>query len=96
MCRRRKNQPGRIQPAGEITVRKRPRRCSRIGRVLAMVMGKYLTPKLYVRYLTGIVEASSIVQVNYQLNRRVQIQTEGGYRGSESITGGDVYYTIEH
>ena len=62
----------------------------------ALVMGKYLTPKLYVRYLTGIVEASSIVQVNYQLNRRVQIQTEGGYRGSESITGGDVYYTIEH
>jgi len=62
----------------------------------ALVMGKYLSPRLYLRYFSGIVESSSIVQLQYQLSRRVQIQTEGGYRGSQSVTGGDIYFTIEY
>ncbi len=62
----------------------------------ALVMGKYLSPKLYVRYLTGIVESSNIVQIRYQLTRRIQLQTEGGYRGSQSITGGDIFFTFEY
>lgn len=62
----------------------------------ALVMGKYLTPKLYVRYLTGIVESSNIVQLRYDLTRRVQIQTEGGYRGYQNVSGGDIFYTFEH
>jgi len=62
----------------------------------SLVMGKYLSPKLYLRYFSGIVESSSIVQLQYQLSRRVQIQTEGGYRGSQSVTGGDIYFTIEY
>ncbi len=62
----------------------------------ALVMGKYLTPKLYVRYLTGIVETSNIVQLRYQLTRRIQVQTEGGYRGNQNVSGGDVFYTFEH
>ncbi len=62
----------------------------------SLVMGKYLSSKLYLRYFSGIVESSSIVQLQYQLSRRIQIQTEGGYRGSQSITGGDIYFTIEY
>jgi len=62
----------------------------------ALVMGKYLSPKLYVRYFSGLVESSSIVQLRYQLSDRVQVQTEGGYRGSQSITGGDIFFTIEY
>ena len=62
----------------------------------ALVMGKYLSPKLYLRYFSGIVESSSIVQLRYQLSKRVQIQTEGGYRGSQSVTGGDIFFTIEY
>ncbi len=62
----------------------------------ALVMGKYLSPKLYVRYFSGLIESSNIVQLRYQLSDRVQIQTEGGYRGSQSITGGDIVFTIEY
>lgn len=62
----------------------------------ALVMGKYLSPNLYVRYISGIAESSNIVQLQYQLSRRVQIQTEGGYRGSQSVSGGDIYFTIEY
>lgn len=62
----------------------------------ALVMGKYLSPKVYVRYFSGIVESSNIVQLRYQLSKRVQIQTEGGYRGSQSVTGGDIFFTIEY
>jgi translocation and assembly module TamB len=62
----------------------------------ALVMGKYLSPKLYLRYYSGIAEASRIVQLQYQLSRHVQIQTESGYRGTQSITGGDIFFTIEY
>jgi len=62
----------------------------------ALVMGKYLSDKLYLRYFSGLVESSSIVQLRYQLSDRVQIQTEGGYRGSQSITGGDIFFTITY
>lgn len=62
----------------------------------ALVLGKYLSPKLYVRYLSGIIESSNIVQLRYRLSDRLQIQTEGGYRGSQSVTGGDIIFTIEY
>lgn len=62
----------------------------------ALVIGKYLSPKLYLRYYSGIAEASRIVQLQYQLSKRIQIQTESGYRGSQSITGGDIFFTIEY
>lgn len=62
----------------------------------ALVIGKYLSPKLYLRYYSGIAEASRIVQLQYQLSKRIQIQTESGYRGSQSVTGGDIFFTIEY
>ncbi|MBI3562167.1 MAG: translocation/assembly module TamB domain-containing protein [Gammaproteobacteria bacterium] len=62
----------------------------------ALVFGKYLSSRLYVRYITGIVESSNLVQLRYQLTKNIQIQTEGGYRGTQSITGGDIVFTIEY
>jgi translocation and assembly module TamB len=61
----------------------------------ALVVGKYLSPRLYVRYITGVVESSNIVQLRYEIGRRIEIQTEGGYRGSEAVSGGDLFFTIE-
>lgn len=62
----------------------------------SLVAGKYLSPKLYVRYFSGLVESSNIVQLRYQLSKRLQIQTEGGYRGAQSVTGGDLIFTLEY
>ena len=62
----------------------------------SLVVGKYLSPKLYVRYVTGIIESSNIVEVHYKLSKYLRVQTEAGYRGSSSVTGADIYYTIEY
>ncbi len=62
----------------------------------SLVVGKYLSPKLYVRYFTGIIESSNIVQFRYQLSKRIQLQSESGYRGAQSITSGDIFFTIEY
>jgi translocation and assembly module TamB len=62
----------------------------------SLVVGKYLSPKLYVRYVTGIIESSNIAEIHYKLDKHFHLQTEAGYRGSSSVTGGDIYYTIEY
>jgi translocation and assembly module TamB len=62
----------------------------------SLVVGKYLSPKLYVRYVTGIIESSNIVEIHYKLSKYLRVQTEAGYRGSSSVTGADIYYTIEY
>jgi translocation and assembly module TamB len=62
----------------------------------ALVVGKYLSPKLYVRYVTGLIESSSIVEIHYKLSKYLRVQTEAGYRRSTSVTGADIYYTIEY
>lgn len=62
----------------------------------SLVIGKYLSPKIYVRYITGIIESSNIVEIQYKLNKFLRVQTEAGYRNSQAITGADIYYTIEY
>jgi len=62
----------------------------------SLVVGKYLSPKLYLRYYNGIAQSSRMVQLQYQLSRRVTIQTESGYQGTQSTTGGDIFFTIEY
>lgn len=56
----------------------------------ALVMGRYLSPKLYLRYVAGLFSASNVVQIQYLINKSLQVQTETGDR-----TGVDVFYTIE-
>jgi translocation and assembly module TamB len=62
----------------------------------SLVVGKYLSPKLYVRHVTGIIESSNIVEIHYKLSKYLRVQTESGHRRSDSVTGADIYYTIEY
>ncbi len=57
----------------------------------SLVVGRYLSPRLYIRYVTGLFSVSNTVQLQYELNKRIQIQTESGDR-----TGADIFYKFEH
>jgi translocation and assembly module TamB len=56
----------------------------------ALVIGKYLSPKLYVSYGIGIFEPINTFRTRYSLSPRWQVQTEYGLE-----SGGDVLYSIE-
>jgi translocation and assembly module TamB len=69
---------------------------NRITQNTSLIVGKYLSPKLILRYYSGIADSSRLVQLEYQLSKRVQIQTESGYNGSQQTTGGDIFFVIEY
>jgi translocation and assembly module TamB len=57
----------------------------------ALVLGKYLSPRLYVQYAVGLWEAGSAWQMRYRLGTNWTIEAESG-----SVQSGvDVLYTIE-
>lgn len=56
----------------------------------ALTLGKYLSPRLYVNYSVGLLDAANRLQMRYQLNKRLLLQTETG-----TATGGDILYTLE-
>ena len=55
-----------------------------------VVVGKYLSPRLYVRYGVGVYEDAYSVIVRYQLTEHWQVQGEGG-----RSSGADIFYTLE-
>lgn len=56
----------------------------------ALVIGKYLSSRLYVSYGIGLFDAVRTLHVRYQLSRRWSLEvTSGQYRG------GDILYSIE-
>jgi autotransporter translocation and assembly factor TamB len=57
----------------------------------ALYAGKYLSPKLYVAYGTGLFEPIQVIRVRYLISRKLTLQTETGSRDS-----GDLLYRIEH
>ncbi|MCK4870333.1 MAG: translocation/assembly module TamB domain-containing protein [Gammaproteobacteria bacterium] len=57
----------------------------------SFVLGRYLSPSLYVSYSVGIVNAVNIFRVRYRLSKRWFLQTEASSEG----TGVDVLYTID-
>lgn len=57
---------------------------------LALTLGKYLSPKLYVGYGMGLLEPSSTVRLRYELTPSWRLEAETG-----TETGTDVLYTIE-
>lgn len=57
----------------------------------ALVIGKYLTPKLYVSYGYGLFEPISTLRLEYQLNRLWRVVTES----SNEATGGDIEWVME-
>ena len=57
----------------------------------ALVIGKYLTPKLYVSYGYGLFEPISTLRLEYQLSRLWRLVTES----SNEATGGDLEWVRE-
>jgi len=55
-----------------------------------VIVGKYLTPRLYVRYGTGVYEGAYSIVMRYQLTEHWQVQGEGGQN-----SGADIFYTFE-
>lgn len=57
----------------------------------ALVVGKYLTPRLYISYGVGLLESISTVKLRYRISDRWNFVTES----SPIASGGDINYTIE-
>jgi translocation and assembly module TamB len=60
------------------------------GDQASLVMGRYLSPKLYVGYSVGLIEAINTLTVRYQMSRHWQLRGESG-----EYQGADLLYTIE-
>lgn len=56
----------------------------------ALVLGTYLSPRLYVGYGVGLAESVNSLRIRYQLSRRWILQTRTGAQ-----SGADLLYTIE-
>lgn len=56
----------------------------------SLVVGKYLTPKLYISYGRGLYQAFNTIRLQYDISRRWALQTESG-----ESTGADLLYKIE-
>jgi translocation and assembly module TamB len=57
----------------------------------AFVIGKYLTPSLYVSYGIGLFEPVNTLKLRYAVSKRWRLVTES----SSEASGGDVIYNIE-
>jgi translocation and assembly module TamB len=57
----------------------------------AFVIGKYLSPRLYLSYGIGLFDASSTLRIRYLVSERLHLEAQTGAR-----TSGDVLYTLEH
>ncbi len=60
------------------------------GDQASLVMGRYLSPKLYISYGVGLIEAINTFNVRYQISDRLQLKGESGEHQSA-----DFLYTIE-
>jgi translocation and assembly module TamB len=56
----------------------------------ALVLGRYLSPRLYVSYGISLTEALNTVKLRYSLNDRWTVRTEVGEEHSAELV-----YTIE-
>lgn len=56
----------------------------------ALVLGKYLTPKLYISYGMGLFETLNTIRLKYDISRRWAVQSESG-----TYMGVDLLYQIE-
>ncbi len=56
----------------------------------SLVAGTYLSPRLYVQYVNELAPRETKLRLRYDLNERLQIQTETG-----RAQGVDLFYTIE-
>jgi translocation and assembly module TamB len=60
------------------------------GDQAALVVGRYLSPKLYASYGVGLIESVNTISVRYHISKKWLLKAEsGGYQGA------DILYTIE-
>lgn len=57
----------------------------------ALVIGKYLSPRLYVSYGIGLFDPINVLRMQYAVSERWQLVTQS----SSESTGADILYTIE-
>jgi translocation and assembly module TamB len=60
------------------------------GDQAALVVGRYLSPKIYVSYGVGLIERVNTITLRYMVSRKWQIEVESG-----EYQGADILYTIE-
>lgn len=60
-------------------------------RETSFYIGKYLSPKLYVKYGIGLLDTTNTFLIRYQLTERLLIES----MTSASAQGGDIFYTLE-
>lgn len=56
----------------------------------ALVVGKYLSPRLYISYGVGLFDGSTVLRMRYELTKRLMLETETGTQ-----SGVDLRYTLE-
>jgi translocation and assembly module TamB len=57
----------------------------------SLVVGAYLSPRLYVSYGIGLFQPGSVLQLQYDISRRWRLVTRSGAEGS----GADLLFTLE-
>jgi translocation and assembly module TamB len=60
------------------------------GDQASLVVGRYLSPKIYVSYGLGLIESINTITMRYQVSKKWQIKVESG-----EYHGADILYTIE-
>jgi translocation and assembly module TamB len=56
----------------------------------SLLLGKYLTPDLYVRYALGLFDNEGTLQLNYRLTDSLSVEAQSG-----ASQGVDLIYSIE-
>ena len=56
----------------------------------SLVLGKYLSPRLYVQYVIGLTEGGNILRARYEINKHWLLESESGYQ-----SGIDLLFTME-
>jgi len=57
------------------------------------VLGRFLTPKIYVSYSMGLIDDSNVFRVKYYINKYFSVQSDSSSTGDNAL---DFIYTIEH
>jgi translocation and assembly module TamB len=63
---------------------------TKTGEEASLLMGRYLSPKLYISYGVGLIEAVNTLRLRYEISDRWQLTAESGQE-----QGADLVYTFE-
>ncbi|HEY8429557.1 MAG TPA: translocation/assembly module TamB domain-containing protein, partial [Sandaracinaceae bacterium] len=57
----------------------------------ALVLGRQLSPRLYINYSIGLFESENVLRLRYRLTPNWSLEAQSG----GTTSGGDIFYTIE-